>query len=346
MKHLSFIISVIIASLMSQGCTSTLPEQHLATLSDTTVKKAKIYLISSSSQYDENIIGEIDKVFSQQGYLIDTSYLKQQPTPLGYVNTDEVRARTLVKALTDNQVKYLWFVRGGSGAFNLYPWLYANKGKISASSPKIIFGFSDVTAIHYFINNEMKWPSIHGVLASYNKEMYALNSEEKISMASSINQAFDTLQTGVSYNNIEPLNRAAAKGVNGILRGGNLTLVQSLFSTRYENSYADNVMILEDTGVTYKQLDRTLHQLEYSKKFHPKAVIFGQFYSIDAAQNEKDLFGYVIQQFASRVDYPVYYYPNFGHGKINQPFILSQPVNILCNNSSSYCHLTQSPVAL
>ncbi|BAE74797.1 Murein tetrapeptide carboxypeptidase [Sodalis glossinidius str. 'morsitans'] len=315
-----------------------------ATLESETTAKPKIYLISSSSQYDENTIGEIKAVFQQQGYSVDSRYLDQQPTPLGYVNTDEVRAETLINALTDENVKYLWFVRGGSGALNLYPYLYRNRDKIAAASPKILIGFSDVTALHHFINNVIKWPSIHGILASFNSEMYEVDKTEQISMYSGIQQVFRTITNGMTYTGIEPLNVSARAGGQGTLNGGNLTLVQSLFSTRYEKNYADKVMLMEDTGVTYKQLDRTLHQLEYKKNFHPKAVIFGQFYSINANKIEKDLYRYVLQEFANRVDYPVYYYPEFGHGKTNQPFILGQQMQILCNEHYRYCSLTQPPV--
>ncbi|MCX2956921.1 MAG: LD-carboxypeptidase, partial [Candidatus Regiella insecticola] len=67
------------------------------------------------------------------------------------------------------------FVRGGAGALNLLPYLYAAEDKIKKSTPKIIVGFSDVTAIHYFINRQIKWPSVHGVFASFNKNLYVPN---------------------------------------------------------------------------------------------------------------------------------------------------------------------------
>lgn len=307
-------------------------------------QKGTVFLIASSSQYDENIIPEIETAFSRQCYSVDKRYLDQEPTRLGYVNTDEKRARTLINALSDPDVQYLWFVRGGSGAFNLYPALHASLKRISASTPKTIIGFSDVTAIHSFVNHELNWPGVHGVLASYNKEMYEIDNSRTLSMNNSLNEVFEALSHGVNYTGIEPMNRQAVKTVSGKLDGGNLTLVQSLFSTRYEGSYSDKIMMLEDTGVTAKQLDRTLHQIEFSRKFHPRAVLFGQFYGKDAGDEEKSLYRDVIKQFAERVNYPVYYYPEFGHGKTNQPFILNHQVNVLCNSAYPLCSLTQAPV--
>jgi muramoyltetrapeptide carboxypeptidase len=313
------------------------------------IKGAKgiVFLIASSSQYDDKIIPRIETAFFRQGYSVDKRYLDQKPTKIGYVNTDEKRAEALINALCDRNVQYLWFVRGGSGALNLYPALHANRKRILASTPKIIIGFSDVTAIHSFVNHELNWPSVHGVMASYNKEINEIDKSKPLNMNSSLNEVFEALSHGVNYTGIEPINRlAVVKTVSGQLDGGNLTLVQSLFSTVYEGGYSDTIRIVEDTGVTAKQLDRTLHQIKYSRKFHPRAVIFGHFYGQDADDEEKSLYRDVIKQFAECVNYPVYYYPKFGHGETNQPFILNHQANIFCSSTQQLFNLTQLPVKM
>lgn len=345
-------ITIPVLLLFLSGCTTTsqtivkktAPPAETHELEGCSGQKGTVFLIASSSQYDENVIPEIETAFSRQCYSVDKRYLDQKPTRLGYVNTDEKRAETLINALSDRNVHYLWFVRGGSGALNLYPALYASRKRISASTPKTIIGFSDVTAIHSFVNHELNWPSVHGVVASYNKDIHEIDKSKTLSMNNSLNEVFETLSHGVNYTGIEPMNRQAVKTARGNLDGGNLTLVQSLFSTPYEGSYSDKIMMLEDTGVTAKQLDRTLHQIEFSRKFHPRAVIFGQFYGQNAGEEEKSLYRYVIQQFAERVNYPVYYYPEFGHGETNKPFILDHQATILCNSAYRQCSLTQAPV--
>src|SRR5689334_629749 len=79
--------------------------------------KETVHLIASSTQYDEHLVPKIIKMFNDKGYNVDTKYLDQQVSDLGYVNTDKIRAETLVAALKDSNVKYLWFIRGGAGAF-------------------------------------------------------------------------------------------------------------------------------------------------------------------------------------------------------------------------------------
>lgn len=349
MKYMVFIIVLFLT-----GCKTTLQNKVKTTFPPDaeleqkicSVQKGTVYLISSSSQYDENVIPEIETAFSRQCYSVDHRYLDQKATRLGYVNTDEKRAQTLIRALSDHNVHYLWFVRGGSGALNLYPALYSSRQRITSSPPKILIGFSDVTAIHHFVNHVLNWPSIHGVVASYNKEMYEINNSKTLSMNNSVNEVFDTLSYGFNYTGLEPMNPQAKKKVSGYLDGGNLTLVQSFFSTVYEGDYSDKIMILEDTGVTARQLDRLLHQIEYSRDFHPRAVIFGQFFGINSGDEEKKLYRYVIEQFAGRVNYPVYYFPEFGHGKTNKSFILGHPAIIKCSDLNHQCSLNQDPVIL
>ncbi|WP_260200231.1 LD-carboxypeptidase [Candidatus Regiella insecticola] len=313
----------------------------------TAQEKSTIYLISSSSEYNEEVIPSIITMFKEKGHPVDTRYLDQQVSDFGYVNTDKSRAKTLINALTDDNVKYLWFVRGGAGALNLLPYLYAAEDKIKKSTPKIIVGFSDVTAIHYFINRQIKWPSVHGVLASFNKNLYVPNeTKSEISRNSDVEDIFSLAEKEIKYRDVIPLNNQARKNIAGKLFGGNLTLLQSLFSTKYETVSADDIFIVEDVGVTYRQLDRSLHQLLYKNQFKPKGIIFGQFYSLSATDEERLIFKTVIKDFAAKAPYPVYYYPLFGHGKTNKPLILFNDVKINCNKNDEYCSLTQKKMAL
>lgn len=345
-------VSLPLLLLFLSGCSlpSHSPVRKNTVPTETPVKKecsgqkGKIYLIASSSQYDEKVIPEIEEAFSRLCYATDLQYLDQKPTRLGYVNTDEKRAETLTDALSDRNVHYLWFVRGGSGALNLYPVLHSNRQRIFSSTPKIIVGFSDVTAVHSFVNHELNWPSVHGVVAAYNRDMNEIDKNKTLNLNSSLNEVFATLSYGVDYSGVEPLNPQAVKTVTGKLDGGNLTLVQSLFSTKYEGTYTNKIIMLEDTGVTAKQLDRTLHQIEYSRKFHPRAVVFGQFYTRNAGDAEKSLYREVVKDFAERVNYPVYYYPEFGHGETNLPFILNHRASILCSSAKRLCTLKQLPL--
>lgn len=82
-------------------------------------------------------------------------------------------------------------IYGLSGRFwshQYFPYLYKNSEGIKKSKEKVIIGFSDVTAIHYFLNNYIGWKSVHGIVAAYNKDIYNGVEHERISMNNNFDQ--------------------------------------------------------------------------------------------------------------------------------------------------------------
>ena len=305
----------------------------------------RVALVSSSTQYNEDDIDQIKQELEKNGYRVNTKYLNQVVSDFGYVNTDQSRAKTLIAALLDKNADIIWMVRGGAGAINLIPTLYANKDSLKKAKPKIIVGFSDVTAIHYFVNTVLGWPSVHGVVAAYNKEMTKPDPEKiSINDREGIPSIKNLFTQGIVYQNLIPLNQFALLPVQGTLFGGNFTLIQAFFATRYEHDFTNDILILEDTGVSFRQLDRSLHQLLYKTNFKPKAIVFGQFYPLDPKDEERLIYKTVIEDFAKKTDIPVYYFPYFGHGRENKPFILSKPAMINCPQQQEYCIFKQTKV--
>ncbi|HGM5392308.1 TPA: LD-carboxypeptidase [Serratia marcescens] len=302
-----------------------------------------IHLIASSTAFNERLIPEIVRMFTDKGYLVETCYLNQLKSELGYVDSDNARALNLIEALSDSRVEMLWFVNGGGGAFNLLPYLIRALPVLMKAKPKIITGLSDVTALHYFVNKYLGWKSVHGVLATFNKEMHAVTTYEP-NRESSIDDVFNIMREGNFYRGLLLLNNVPSHDIKGTLTGGNLTLFQSLFSTHFEKNYLSDIPILEDVNLTHRQFDRMLNQLANKKDFEPNAMIFGQFHKIDADDPERLIFRRVIDFFAEKVSYPVFYYPYFGHGEKNQPMILNHEVTIKKEISKNTYSLHQCPL--
>ncbi|OBU17753.1 LD-carboxypeptidase [Photobacterium aquimaris] len=287
-------------------------------------------LIACSTQFDPTQVPQVTAILAQHGYQVSCQYLLQTVSDFGYVDTDQARANNLIQALLDPTIEVLWFYRGGGGALNLLPYLHRYKQQLLAIPEKIIVGFSDITAIHSFLNNELGWRSIHGVNANNHLEMNSANQQPLPDIAALIAK-------GIAYNNVLPLNASARQttSVSGTLIGGNHTLVGATFGTHYQPDFEDKILILEDIGVTFRQLDRYLQQLLFLKECNVKAIIFGQYYSIDPNDEERIMYKAVLQKFAAQYDKPVYYFPFFGHGKYNQPFILGESITLQRNQDST-----------
>ena len=320
-------------------------------VADNTIKhhqQLSIDLITVSSSYDETKIEPLKKKLEELGFRVYTRYFDQTISDLGYVNLDENRVNSLLNAIKAPDSDVVWFLRGGAGALNLLPLLEEHKDELKKLKPKPTIGYSDVTAIHNFLNNSLGWPSVHGIVAAYNTEMSHLYKEKLVSTQKgditngreSITDLQHALFNGINYKKLLPLNKAATKGVSGELRGGNLTLFQATIGTKFAPDLKGKILILEDVNEGYRKIDRVLHHLEYADNLHASAVIFGQFHNKRASDAERLIFKTVLKAYADRVSIPVYYFPYIGHGYHNKPLFLGKQAKLTCHGNN-YCQLVQ-----
>ncbi|WP_206483329.1 LD-carboxypeptidase [Thalassotalea sp. G2M2-11] len=306
-------------------------------------------LITVSSSYDETKVAPLKKNLESLGMTVKTRYFDQTVSDLGYVNLDDNRIQSFLNALKAPDSDVVWFIRGGAGALNLLPALEKHKTELSDLPTKPIIGYSDVTAIHHFLNNSLGWPSVHGIVAAYNHEVDELNNlkpkhaPEKGDSSNgreTIADLHQALFNGVHYKRLLPLNEAAKHGVEGELRGGNLTLFQATMGTRYQADLSGKILVLEDVNEGYRKIDRVLHQLEYADNLNAAGVIFGQFHPLDANDAERLIYKAVLENYAERVSIPVYYYPYIGHGLYNKPIFFGKKATLSCEGKN-YCQLQQ-----
>ena len=118
-------------------------------------------------------------------------------------------------------------------------------------------------------------------------------------------------------------------------------MVYSTFSTKYEPDWNGKILFVEDVGVSYRQLDRNLHQLLYKKDFNVKGIIFGRTFPLDPTTEQILIYKTALKNFAEKFKKPVYYYPVIGHGRKNKPLLLNHKTEIKCNIKEYYCTLTQ-----
>ena len=329
-------------------CLFILNTERLFSSESSDSKQITIDLITVSSSYDETKVDALKETLESLGLIVHTRFFDQTISDFGYVNLEENRINSLINAIKAPDSDVVWFIRGGAGALNLLPALERHKKELKKFKPKPVIGFSDVTAIHNFINNSLNWPSVHGIVAAYNTEMIPLYEPASVSHAKgdltngreSISDLTDALFNGVNYKTVLPLNKAASKGVKGELRGGNLTLFQAIIGTKYAPNLKGKLLILEDTDEGYRKIDRMLHHLEYANNLNASGVIFGQFHNRNSTDAERLIYKTVLKEYANRVNIPVYYFPYFGHGLHNKPLFLGQTAKLSCVENN-YCYLKQ-----
>jgi muramoyltetrapeptide carboxypeptidase len=156
--------------------------------------------------------------------------------------SDEERLRSLRRAYSHPGVRVLLAARGGYGAMRLLPALDLDA---MAASPRVLVGFSDVTALHLALLARGGRGLVHGPMITQLGRLPAAD----------VDRLFTLLETGAPP---PPLRgRAVVPGIaRGPLVGGNLTVLASLVGTPYLPDLRGCVLLLEEVFEQPYRIDR------------------------------------------------------------------------------------------
>lgn len=234
---------------------------------------------------------------------------------------DDVRFAHLKEALEDPSIDVIWLIKGGYGLTRLMPDLLT---MTLPKKEKIFIGFSDGTALHIFLNQIWKWPTIHGAGArQISHQTVGLHSLE--ATLSLLNSGIDAYHPPA----LHPFNERARTltSLSGSLVGGNLCIVTCSLGTPWQINCNDKILFLEDIDERGYRVDRMLVQLEQADIFkNAQAIILGDF----VGGEEKDgvsLVPPVLKRFAEDIQIPVFSLPGCGHGDENIPLPFNMPLD-------------------
>jgi muramoyltetrapeptide carboxypeptidase len=165
---------------------------------------------------------------------------------------DEARAADLQAAWCDPAVTAVFCSRGGYGAARLLGLL--DWDAMRAAGPKVLIGSSDITALHHAFAAELGVPTLHGPMPAC-ASIAAEDGPEPRSWASLL-AALSGVPAPVRGDRVLAPGRA-----EGVLAGGNLSLLASMCGTRYQPSFDGRLAFLEDIGEEPYRIDRMLTQL-------------------------------------------------------------------------------------
>ena len=194
----------------------------------------------------------------------------------GYLaGKDKDRAADLNAMYADDEVKAVFAVRGGWGSARILPYLDFD---LIRSNPKLLIGFSDITALHMAFAAKAGFTTIHGPNAG--------SSWGKLSWDAFKSLAFDAQQPfyrNPTANDDRLVQRAwrteTIRGgrASGPLLGGNLTVLTALMGTSFLPSFKGAILFLEDVDEAEYRIDRMLTQLSLAGVLGSVAgIVFGQ----------------------------------------------------------------------
>ena len=187
------------------------------------------------------------------GYRVEVGRLGEGPQ--GYLAaSDAARLRELNGALRRPDVQALFCVRGGYGTLRLLPDVdYA----AARRHPKLVVGYSDVTALHLALYHKAGVTGLSGPMVGV--EWGALDAASERSFWDLARGVAPRPLLGPSGEALQPVRPGTAEGV---LLGGNLTLVTRLIGTPYLPDLTGALLFLEDVGEAPYRIDGLLAQLK------------------------------------------------------------------------------------
>lgn len=252
------------------------------------------------------------------------------------------KEQALKDALLAEDSNIVWCLRGGYGSFKLLPFLSNIK---KPKNRKLLIGYSDITALHYFFNQKWKWPSLHFSGIEELSTFFLKNKKQKPGYF----KFLDLIKAKkVRYTNLHLLNsnrvllsgsKSSCKQIkkniyslNAVTVGGNLCTLTSLLGSKTLQLNKISIpsfpciLFLEDLNEPSYKIDRMLSQLKEANYFkNIKAIILGNFVF---SKLESKKINKIFKEFAETLSIPMVQGLKAGHGKINQPLVFMAPVNL------------------
>ncbi len=189
--------------------------------------------------------------------------------------SDQERADEFMHYVESQDIDCILAGRGGYGVMRILPLL---DYEIIRLNPKIIIGFSDITALLIAIYVKTGLVTFHGPVAVTTFNSFTVKSFKEM-----IFQREKFVPINISSSAYNVINEGIC---SGRLIGGNLTLVVATLGSEYEINTDNCILFLEDVTVEPYHIDRMLTQLWLAGKFDKcKGVIFGNFKGLDARKN-------------------------------------------------------------
>lgn len=233
----------------------------------------------------------------------------------GYLaGQDRDRAADVNAMFADKTVRAIFAVRGGWGCARILPYL--DYGLIRAN-PKLLIGYSDITALHMAIAAKAGFVTIHGPNGGSSWGKATAESFRQVAFEGQLARYQNPVASDDRLVQNKWRTRTITPGVaSGKLLGGNLTVLTALVGTPYLPDFTGAILFLEDVDEAEYRIDRMLTQLGQAGILGKVAgIAFGQ--CTDCRPRERGLLGFglseVLAQHFSGLKVPVFQGSFFGH---------------------------------
>lgn len=228
--------------------------------------------------------------------------------------SDHRRAAELQSALQEEDTQAVWCIRGGYGTARLLPLLDLPRLR---RHPKLLVGFSDVTALLVQLARPGGFVTIHGPVLTQLPRLPATDLRwlKRLLFATTAPQRL-------------PLGRARTlvPGIaEGTLVAGNLSILASLVGTRFAPDLGGAVLCLEEVHEEAYRLDRLFWQVVSAGLLkRVRGIVVGELAGCRPEGTGRHSARRVLERAISALGLPALSCAAFGHGRRN----LALPVGV------------------
>jgi muramoyltetrapeptide carboxypeptidase len=191
-----------------------------------------------------------------------------------FAGRDEDRAADLNAMFAAPEVTAIHCVRGGWGAARLLPLL---DWRTIAQHPKILVGYSDITALLLSLHARTGLVTFHGPVGASTWNAFNLDWMKRVlwngeaAVFANVREPDDTIVPVRNRTRVITPGKA-----RGRLLGGNLTVLTTIIGSGYLPDFADCILFLEDVEEAPYSLDRMFTQLKLAGILgEVKGVVWG-----------------------------------------------------------------------
>jgi len=270
-----------------------------------------------------------DSIKNLQSLGFKAVYNKSILNKTGYFSgNDKERAEELMEMFSRKDVNGIICARGGYGCARILPLLDYD---VIINNPKVLIGYSDITALLYGIYSKTGLVCFHGPVGISTFNEFSTNYLKDVLIFPQDNLELISIP---EEDNPEPITITNGKAA-GELVGGNLSVAVSLIGTGYDINTENKIIFLEETSEEPYRIDRMLTQMIMSGKFEKAAgIALGVF---DNCEPKKDKPSFdssfslkeVLFDRLYGLGIPVVYGLSFGHikNKFTLPFGIKAELN-------------------
>ena len=234
-----------------------------------------------------------------------------------FSGSDSQRQADFQQMLDDPSIRAIICARGGYGTVRIIDNLDFTG---FCRNPKWIVGYSDITVLHAHIQKHFGIETLHSVMPVNIKEPdFTNDSIESLRKALFGEKLF--------YS--KPITFHFKTGLSeGILTGGNLSILYSLMGSASEVDTSGKILFLEDVDEYLYHIDRMMMSLKRAGKLSKlNGMIVG---GMDRMNDNEIPFGKtaseIVAEAVAEYNYPVCYDFPAGHGEINLALILGRRI--------------------